>query len=84
MYPDLLRFRLTKLHLELLDPFAPSAPFLCHLKTSENCKVFWCFQGLEKGRIGNELFKLVDVFKSNGYPENLKESWKKKNWKKVS
>ena len=37
-----------------VNPFVPNAPFLYPLKTSENCKVFWCFQGLEKGYIGNE------------------------------
>ena len=32
-----------------LNPFVPNAPFLYTLKTSENRKVFWCFQGVEKG-----------------------------------
>ena len=27
------------------NPFVPNAPFLYPLKTSENRKVFWCFQG---------------------------------------
>ena len=38
----------------LLNPFVPNAPFLYLLKTSENRKFFWYFQGLEKGCIGNE------------------------------
>ena len=38
----------------LLNPFVPNAPFVYPLKTSENSKVFWCFQGVEKGYIGNE------------------------------
>ena len=38
----------------LLNPFVPNAPFLYPLKTSESHKVFWCFQGVEKGCIGKE------------------------------
>ena len=33
--------------------FVPNSPFLHHLKT-ENCNVFWCFQRVEKGCIGNK------------------------------
>ena len=40
-----------------LNPFDPNAPFLYPLKTSENRKVFWCFQGVEKRCIGNEWVK---------------------------
>ena len=36
------------------NPFVPNAPFLYPLKTSENRKVFLCFQGVEKGCIGNK------------------------------
>ena len=39
------------------NPFVLNAPFLYPLKTSENRTVFWCFQGVKKGRIGNEWFK---------------------------
>ena len=39
---------------ESINPFLPSAPFLYPLKTSGNRKVFYCFQGVEKGYIGNE------------------------------
>ena len=35
-------------------PFVPNAPFLYPPKTSENGKIFWCFQGVEKECIGNE------------------------------
>ena len=41
------------------NPFVPNAHFFCPLKTSENLKVFWCFQAVEKGRIGNEWVKEV-------------------------
>ena len=33
-------------------PFTPNAPFLYPLKRSNNRKVFWCFQGVEKGEKG--------------------------------
>ena len=39
------------------NPFVPNAPFLYPLKTTENRKVFWYFQGVEKGCIGNEWVK---------------------------
>ena len=38
----------------IINPFVPNAPFLYPSKTSENLTVFWCFQGVEKGCIGNE------------------------------
>ena len=38
----------------LFNPFIPNAPFLYTLKASENCKVIWCFQGVEKRCIGDE------------------------------
>ena len=37
-----------------VNPFVPNAPFLYPLKTPENRKVFWCFQGVDKGCIGNK------------------------------
>ena len=39
--------------------FFPKAPFLYLLKT-EKCKVFWCFQGVEKGCVGTELVNRLD------------------------
>ena len=36
----------------MINPFVPDATFVYPLKTPE--KVFWCFQGVEKGCIGNE------------------------------
>ena len=39
-----------------VNPFVPNAPFPYPLKTLENLTVFWCFQGVEKGCIGNEWF----------------------------
>ena len=41
------------------NPFVPNAPFLYSLKTLENRKVFWCFQEVEKGCIGNKWVKLT-------------------------
>ena len=44
-----------KVKLELqLNPFFPNPPFLYPLETSENRKVFWYFQGPDKGCIRNE------------------------------
>ena len=39
-----------------LNPFVPNTPFLYPLKT-ENLKVFWCFQGVEKGCIWSQWVK---------------------------
>ena len=33
-------------------------PFLAPMKTLENRKILWCFQGLEKGYIWKEWFKM--------------------------
>ena len=38
----------------LINQSVSNAPFLYPLKTSENLKVLWCFQRVEKGFIGNE------------------------------
>ena len=45
---------MTALPLNTVNPFVPSAPFLYPLKTSESQTVFWCFQGVGKGCIGNK------------------------------
>ena len=37
------------------NPVAPNAPFLYPLKTSENCKVFWYYQAVEKGCIWEQV-----------------------------
>ena len=37
----------------IFNPFVPNAPFLYHMKTSENFTVFWSFQEVEKGCIRN-------------------------------
>ena len=41
------------------NPFVTNAPFPYPLEMSENRKAFWCFQGVEKGCIGNEWVKLL-------------------------
>ena len=66
------------------NPFVAKAPFLYHLKTSENRKVFWYLQGIEKGCIGNEWFKIWEWWhknhaiyqnsKWNSYDDKKKES----------
>ena len=45
--------------LMYFNPFVSNASFLYPLKTSENSKVFWCFQGVERGCIGNKWFKVT-------------------------
>ena len=50
LYIKGLKFNFQK---HFINPFIPNAPFLYPLKTSENCKVFWCFQGVDKGCTGN-------------------------------
>ena len=40
--------------LLFFNSFIPNASFLNPLKTSENLTVFWCFQAVEKGCIGNK------------------------------
>ena len=57
-----LHFRISpNLTNMIFNPFIPNAPFLYPLKASENLAVFWCFQGLEKGCIGNELVELQRI-----------------------
>ena len=43
---------------ECVNPFVSNAPFLYSLKTSENLKVFWYFQGTEKECIEKKWVKL--------------------------
>ena len=38
----------------LMKLFVPNGPFLYSLKISESFTIFWCFQGVEKGCIGNK------------------------------
>ena len=47
-----------------LNPIVPNAPFLYPLKTSENFKVFFCFQGVEKWfwKLYNEISVKTSVF----------------------
>ena len=40
-----------------INPFVPNTPFPYDLKISENLKVF-CFQGVEKGCIGNKWVRI--------------------------
>ena len=41
------------------NPFVANASFLYPLQKSDNWKVFWCLQGVQKGCIGN---KWVNIF----------------------
>ena len=49
------------------NPFVPKAPFLYPLKTSENLRVFWCFQGVQKGCTGKKWFNLNAVSRFIGF-----------------
>ena len=58
-----------------VNHFFPNALFIYPLKTLENCKVFWCFPGIEKGCIGkkwiNEFLSIKhNIYKS--FDENYK------------
>ena len=46
----------------IINPFVPNAPFLYPLKTSENLKVFWRFQEVEKGALRMVNAKILSVF----------------------
>ena len=46
-----------------IDPFVSNAPFLYPLKILGNCKVFWCFQWVERGCIG---IQWVNIFQVSG------------------
>ena len=56
-YQSLFYSKITKDSLTHSFPMHPFPTAWKHLKTSENRKVFWCFQGVEKGCIGNEWVK---------------------------
>ena len=56
------------------NPCFPNTLFHNPLKTSENRKVFWCFQGVEKGCIGNKWVKYTYFLVS---PKTLKNLLKK-------
>ena len=45
-----------------INSFVPDGPFLYPLKTSDNLTVFLCFQGVEKGWIGNKWVKYGEKF----------------------
>ena len=44
--------------IDLPNPFVPNVLFIYSLKTSENHKLFRCFQGVEKGYIGNKCINI--------------------------
>ena len=57
-FPSFSLFRNTIRRISLFyiifNVFVPNPPFLYPPKTSDNLMVFWCFQGVEKGWIGNK------------------------------
>ena len=50
----------------IFNIFVSSAPFLYLLKTSENHRVFWCFQGERKDAMGTNGLKiyLANIYKT--------------------
>ena len=61
------------LHLNFsLTHWLPMHPFFTPLKTPENLTVFWCFQGGEKGCIGNEWVKPGLLMENKGAREAMK------------
>ena len=49
------------LGINFINSFVSNAPFLYPLETSENFSVFRCFQGVERGYIGNKWVKKETV-----------------------
>ena len=64
-----------ELNFAYLTQFVPIYPFSIPLKTSENCKVFWCFQGVEKGALGSN--GLINIRNEWGYYKSLRTQFKK-------
>ena len=58
----------------IFNSIVPNALFLYPLETSENRKVLWCFQGVEKGCIRN---KWVNGLKRKVVTKNNKNKNKK-------
>ena len=44
-----------------INPIVPNAPFLHTLKTTENLKVFRCFQGVKKGCVGSIWVTMYEI-----------------------
>ena len=61
-----------------IDPFFLNAPFLHPLETSENRKVFCCFQGVEKWCIGNGWVKIMKKIFSGTELKILKRNQEKR------
>ena len=76
LLPGLSCFWLLNWKHLVFNPFVSSAPFLYPLKTSENLTVFWCFQEVDKGCIGNEWIKTCWCL-------SVKQETKGKNWTKL-
>ena len=69
---NLEALHLSEKDYNILNGFVSIAPFLYPLKTSENRKVFWCFQRSEKGCIGKEWVKQLLNNKNIVIPKALK------------
>ena len=58
---QILHLQIIKNGLRHINEFVPNTPFLYPSKTSENRKVFWFFQGVEKECIGNKWVKYTSL-----------------------
>ena len=60
----------------MINPFVPNAHFLYPMKTSENRKVFWRFQGVEKGALGMNGLKISKPFwRYKSYADWVSTKW---------
>ena len=57
--------------VDIHNSFSNNVPLLFPLKTSENRTVFWCFQRVEKGCIGNKWVKAYYVLSWSCQIQNL-------------
>ena len=63
--------------LRKINLFGSNAPFLYLLKTSENRKIFRCFQGVEKGCIANKWVNSTQLTCSSSTIKTLKKVWRR-------
>ena len=68
---DIMKWNLATIFDSVLNHLFSMHPFSNPLKTSENRKVFWCLQRVEKGCIGNEWVKKRNLAT---IPNNSKDS----------
>ena len=63
-----------------INLYVPNVPFLYHLNILENRKVFWCFQGVEKGCTGNKWFKFYTFYYHVLSSTDVWKMWLSNKW----